>query len=215
MTFYGPAGEDDLRGLYEHLQKIKEVYDRNHLPSFLADNLITLCRNLSFKEDPKFVSSLRNNCLDDDDWMKVWRLHTYCWAGKSALSVGGDLVECGVYKGLYSGTMAHYLDFETRDKRLYLYDTFEGLAEKYSTKTERGAVGQHYDADRAWVYGFVVDRFKKHPNVEVIKGIVPEILHETSSEEVALLHLDMNAGQAEESGRSRCCSTGSATAASC
>lgn len=129
MTFYGPASREDLRGVYEHPQQVKEVYDKNDLSSFLADNLVTLCRNLSFKEDPKFVSALRNNCLDDDDWMKVWRLHTYCWACKSALSVGGDVVECGVYKGLYSGTMAHYLDFETRDKRLYLYDTFEGLIE--------------------------------------------------------------------------------------
>ena len=65
--------------------------------------------------------------------VKMWCLHTYCWACQSASAVKGDFVECGVFQGLYAATIADYLDFETSNKTLYLYDTVAGVPEAWFT----------------------------------------------------------------------------------
>jgi O-methyltransferase len=71
------------------------------------------------------------------DEAKIWKVYTYCWACESANAIEGDFVECGVFRGLYSATMARYFDFGTFDRRLYLYDTYEGIPVAGSTENER------------------------------------------------------------------------------
>ena len=43
----------------------------------------------------------------------------------------------------------------------------------------------------------VVDRFAEFPNVEVIKGIVPGVFSERAPDQIAFLHIDLNAAEAE------------------
>ena len=45
----------------------------------------------------------------------------------------------------------------------------------------------------------MVNRFAIYPNVQVVKGVVPEIFETTVPERIAFLHLDLNAGAAETS----------------
>jgi hypothetical protein len=98
----------------------------------MGDNLVALGRAMSFSDDKPFMTAYEAQKPDFKDEQKLWRIHTYCWAARSALSVAGDFVECGVFRGLYSAIMTAYLEFNRQAKRLTLYDTFTGLAEAYS-----------------------------------------------------------------------------------
>ena len=195
MSIYGIPDQDDLKQVYEHVIEIQTILDNHRISRFIGDNLITLHRNLSFTYDDKFMAAFANNLGPKADEYKMWRLHTYCWVCRSALSVPGDFVECWVYRGFYSAVMTEYLSFETLDKRLLLYDTFEELVEEYSTEDERIQTNPYFDM-KNW-HEDVVERFRKFGNVEVIKGAVPDVFKHRAPDRVAFLHLDMNAAAAE------------------
>lgn len=196
MTFYGPENRDDLRRVYELVDEIGSIYEKSDRLRFIGDNMIVLMRNMAFARDAAFMAAFNDNLPEKADEFKIWRLHTYCWAGRSALNLPGDFVECGVFHGFYSAVLVQYLDFAAIDKRMYLFDTFAGLSEEYSTDRERRGIADAYDLDESWVEG-VRKRFAPYPNVVVRKGVVPDVLLEGSPKRVAFLHLDMNAGAAE------------------
>ena len=195
MNFYGAAMED-MADIYKHLLQVRGMFERAGTPSFFGDNMGAIGRNMVFAQDQKFMTAFQDNARDVADENKMWRLHTYCWAGRSALDLPGDFVECGVFQGFYSGVLLQYLDFAAVGKRMYLFDTFSGLQEEYSTQDERTVVGDAYALGEGW-YGDVRARFASYSNVDVIKGVVPGVLAENAPERIAFLHLDMNAGAAE------------------
>jgi hypothetical protein len=194
MTFYG-IPEDDLKKVYEAIIEIGDLYKNHGRSIYAGDNLFALMRNLSFYRDAKFTGAFDKNDADESERHKMWRLHTYCWAGRSALSVPGDFVECGVYQGFYSAVLTHFLGFESIAKELYLYDTFAGLSQDWSTETERDILNPNFDWDGT--HEAVIKRFASYPNVHVIEGVVPEIFAERAPETIALLHVDLNAAAAE------------------
>lgn len=197
MNFYG-AAKEDMADIYQHLLQVREMFGKANKPTFFGDNMGAIARNIAFARDEKFMVAFRGNEQDSADENKMWRLHTYCWAGRSALDLPGDFVECGVFQGFYSAVLLQYLDFAAVGKRMYLFDTFSGLHEEYSTQDERAGVGNAYALGAGW-YGDVRARFASYSNVDVIKGVVPGVLVENAPERIAFLHLDMNAGAAEAS----------------
>ena len=196
MNFYGAARED-TQAIYDHLLEVRGMFDRAGRPTFFGDNMCAMARNMAFSRDAKFMTAFQDQAQDANDGNKIWRLHTYCWAASSALNVPGDFVECGVFRGLYSAVMLKYLNFEKVEKRMHLFDTFHGLSEEYSTADERAIVGNSYELEGDDWFEAVCTRFSSYSNVEVIKGVVPDVLVNRSLGEVALLHLDMNSGAAE------------------
>ena len=66
---------------------------------------------------------------------------------KECLAVAGDYVELGCYKGETSLKMAEIL--KNSDKKLWLYDSFEGLPEK--TAVDKSAVGDNFQAGKLLV----------------------------------------------------------------
>jgi hypothetical protein len=119
-----------------------------------------------------------------------WRAHVVCWAAERGASLPGDFVECGVNRGGYALTVIKYVSFDTLDKRFYQLDTYEGLAERYisSEERERGVRVGEYEP----CYDAVVRTFGEYPNVEIIRGAVPETLPQVDTDSVAFLSLDMN-----------------------
>ena len=194
MSFYGPPREQ-LGEIVSGLKQVEAVYERNGLTSFMQDNLVALMRNEHFVKDPKFVTAVLGSADGEADASKIWRLHTCCWAARSALAVDGDFVECGTYNGFYAGVLTQYLDFGGCGRRFFLYDLFSGLQEGWSTEKERRQANPGYEWDG--VYQDVTDRFAGFSNVEVVKGIVPDIFDEVLPDNIAFLHLDLNAGEAE------------------
>ncbi len=194
MSFYGPPREE-LGQIFSGLKNVEKVYEQNGLTTYMQDNLVALMRNESFAADTAFVAAFLASVDDDKDASKMWRLHTFCWAARSALGIKGDFVECGTYKGLYASVLCQYLRFELLPRQFYLFDSFSGLQPQWSTELEREQANPGYEWDG--VHQAVLDRFAIYPNVNVVKGVVPEVFDNVMPDHIAFLHLDLNAGAAE------------------
>jgi O-methyltransferase len=155
--------------------------------------LLTFERSMGFYEDRPFMDAFDGEAADEQDRSLAWRLHVLCWCARNCLRREGDFVECGVYRGFSTAVAARYLDFGTRDKQWYLYDTFSGIPrEQLNTGQEsppQYAAAGLYESCRA--------RFARYANVRVMRGRVPEVLHEQAPAKIAFLHLDMNSAAAE------------------
>ncbi len=200
MTFYG-IPPDDREKVLKHSNAILEIYQKNGRTAVNADNMLLAMRAIHFFSDLEFSGAIKEYCYDPDgltltnNLSKFWRLHVYTWACAQAMRLEGSLVECGVHMGLYSLVMMKSLDFKNSAKDIYLYDSFEGLADELSTSRERLQVEGVYDVDN-WEQQ-VRESFAPYPKAHVIRGKVPAILAETAPETVSFLHIDMNAAQAE------------------
>jgi len=201
MPFYGVPDKDDLKAVQAHAQAIFDIYTRNNQPILNADNMLLAMRSTNFMSDPDFNDAIQQQCRDADgelinnNIVKFWRIHVFTWCCTQALRLTGDFVECGVHMGLYSLTMMQALDFASKNREMYLYDTFEGLSDEQSTNREMAQVEGVYDIPQ-WEED-VRESFAPWPNARVIRGRVPDVLAKTAPERVAFLHLDMNSSGAE------------------
>jgi len=112
--------------------------------------------------------------------------------------IPGDLVECGVYRGGCCMLMAQVLGDLGSDRRIWLYDTFAGMAEP-SAADGAGAM-RLWRARRAegrsdWLYA-PLDEVKAnlartgHANLQFVAGRVEETIPDRAPERIALLRLD-------------------------
>lgn len=193
IGFYGLKDQDEVVELGKALETLSRLYGNG---CFVADMMCSFGKSLSFGRDTEFVDAVNRHDVSGHDKIYVWRLHTLVWAARSALNLPGDFVECGVFMGYSARVIVDVLDFQRRDKSFYLYDSFEGLSEEYSSELER-AIAPHVEFSHPDLHRAVEDRFSLFENVHVIKGVVPDILDESAPHEIALLHLDMNAARAE------------------
>ena len=88
--------------------------------------------NCDFIADPKFAEAYsagkRTGSWGNSDVQ--WRAHTIAWAAERARSIPGDFVECGTNKGGLAQVAAVYANILNLDRRLWLFDTFEGLVDE-------------------------------------------------------------------------------------
>jgi hypothetical protein len=118
--------------------------------------------------------------------------------------IPGDIVECGVWKGGSMMAVAHtLLDCGTTDRKLYLFDTFDGMTEP--TAVDKDMRGQSASelmkkrkaAGRSWCRSTLeeVETAMKSTgydegNMVFVKGKVEETIPERAPEKIALLRLD-------------------------
>ncbi len=161
---------------------------------FGAEGMYVLNRNLSFTLDEKFMALYRSLAEDGKERGRLWRLHVFVWAFAHALRLEGDLLELGVYRGFSSAVAVRYFEFQKVDKKLYLFDTWDGIPED-QIDTGRKQIDKYKDPDN---YQKVISRFSDYKNVEIIKGRVPEVFSLIRlPEKISFLHLDMNTSIAE------------------
>jgi len=162
---------------------------------FMGEGLVTWNKTLPFMDDEKFKMLVDKHAdlLPIPNWH--WNLQTVCWAVRRARDLPGDLVELGVFKGHTSLFVAEYLDFAEWNKTWHLYDTFDGIPDD---QLDEGWKERNDDLYRGtFSFEEVRDRFSHIPNIDVIQGRVPDILHERCPEQVAFLHIDLNNVTAE------------------
>ena len=121
-------------------------------------------------------------------------------------NIKGDFVECGVWKGGSSMLMALMLSERgITDKKLYLYDTFEGMSEPSEsdmTSTGKNAIDllqqeNKEDSSSVWCYSSI-DEVRRNlystgfpkENIVFIKGKVEDTIKENLPGELSLLRLD-------------------------
>ena len=180
------AGIPGARTAYDTLRLI-------FAPTFREDGLST-SHNCDFVRDPQFLRAHEAARKHDAGVSIRWRMHVTQWAGFHAMQLGGDFVECGVNRGFLSASVMAYLDFKSlHDRKFFLFDTYSGLVEELVTE-EDVAAHRHAYKD---CHDFVVDAFKRYPNVVIVKGVVPDSLRTVEIERVAYLSIDMNCVQPE------------------
>lgn len=190
-----PGTQAALRGLRDrYFPKTKRV-TVNENPQLVyapttynGDGLLTV-HNCDFLDEPRFRAAYAKGLEllpDGPNRTDIrWRAHMCCWAATRALQLEGDFVECGVWYGILSRTIAEYTSFASQQRNFYLVDTFGSL--------DTPGLDQ-YNRD---VYDIVQRRFSGFPNVHLVRGKVPEILPAIPSRRIAYLSIDMNGVEPE------------------
>ncbi|MBR3414856.1 class I SAM-dependent methyltransferase [Candidatus Saccharibacteria bacterium] len=110
---------------------------------------------------------------------------------EKALKVEGDFVELGCYKGDTSILLQKLLHQNGFDRRLFLYDSFEGLPEK--TREDSSAAGDNFKKGELLVTKKeVVRRFKKAglPVPKIKKAFFEDLAPNDLPERIAFAFLD-------------------------
>ena len=163
---------------------------------FVAEGLATWLKTLPFDDDDRFqeLANRHSRLLPLANWH--WNLSTVLWAVRSVRDVPGDLVELGVFRGHTSLFCAEYVEFGGWPRQWWLYDTFEGIPADQIDSQLWESINEDLYREK-FSYEEVAARFAHFDNIKVIKGRVPEILHETAPSQIAFMHIDMNNATAE------------------
>jgi hypothetical protein len=128
-----------------------------------------------------------------------------CYVAKA--KIPGDFVECGVWKGGSSMIVAHaFLQFNASARRLYLYDTFEGMPEIGSRDADLGTgpfqlamnITTLLRGGHSGVFYAPLEEVQKNmettgypsDRVVLVKGLVENTMPGTIPDQVSLIHLD-------------------------
>lgn len=153
--------------------------------------------NCDFMKDPRFINAYRRGfeACEEDPHMRYgsWRVHVALWIASNAAKLKGDFVECGVNRGFLSSAIMEYLDWNSLNKKFFLFDTFCGLDEALINNEEKG-LGR-LEQSKAYYsecYQKAVENFKEFKNVVIVRGSVPETLKGQDIPLISYLSIDMN-----------------------
>ena len=187
-----PSWHIGVHYLLDHMQEQHEVVRKIHhtfrYPStFFADNLFTFEKTISFLTDLAFMEPFNAAEPERQDRAIIWRKYILYWATRRAMTIPGDLVETGCYRGFTADFLTRAFDLPAAGKQFWNYDMFE---------TPEGvlhAMPEH----SASLHEKVVARFADRPYVRVVKGFLPQSLALGCPERISLLHIDLNSKDAE------------------
>lgn len=172
---------------------------------YSLDGLISN-HSCGFMDEPAFMKAYERGCKSMDickfplrDYQWYWRVHIGLWCAKNCVSIQGDFVECGVASGFLSSAICDFLNWNSLDKKFYLFDTFNGQVSNQLLQEEKELKISHVkkiydDID----FNDVVANFSEWKNIELIKGAIPDTLSQIKAEKVSFLHLDLNCAYPEE-----------------
>lgn len=163
---------------------------------FVASGMYVRRKTLSSLTEPGFAAAYdRVSALHRPHYGKWpdfrWRAHTAVWAAKTGLAREGAFVELGVHTGFLSHMICEVLDFAALDRRFFLFDTFEGTPIDRVSETERGQAAAN-NSTYFDVYETTRAHFAAFPNVELVRGVLPESLEQVPIDRIAYLSIDLN-----------------------
>ena len=154
---------------------------------YLGDNLFTWSRNNSLFEDATFRTSLQNNVANEADHGIAWRRYIQACAAYHCVQLTGDFVECGVYLGTGIKTVMDYLGGTAFPRTFWGYDTYD-----YNP-----VAGHEFEGQEAGLFEKVKERFKDYPQVNLVRGLLPDSFAQGMPDSVAYLHIDLNNAEGE------------------
>lgn len=190
MNFVRSYVNQSLRYLGYEIRKVRSPLDPQNLPPDLEPEFLSI-----YKKCHEYTMT------SVERMYALWKSINYI----AANNIEGDFVECGVWRGGSSMLMAHQLiQLNNKDKSIFLFDTFEGMAEPTDQDVSQfgGKAREKFDALKAgdhndWAYasieevranllktGFPADRIK------LIKGKVEDTLSESVCGKISMLRLD-------------------------
>lgn len=108
----------------------------------------------------------------------------FFYFAKYSSAADGDFIELGCHTGYTAHQLLQNIDLLKMGKKYYLYDLFEWKEGDGHTLLD-GHKNPNMHED-------VVNRFKAYPNVQIVKGSVPESFSQGLPEKVSFCHIDMN-----------------------
>lgn len=106
---------------------------------------------------------------------------------KHTLNISGEVVECGVYKGGTAAMLAQILAEANSEKKLYLFDTFQGMPETDEEKD------WHRKGDFADTSLESVKQFVGHPDRCIYKpGFIPDTFSGLDDLNISFCHIDVD-----------------------
>jgi hypothetical protein len=172
--------------------------------AYNSDGLSVWGKNLAFLEEERFrraylkgAGSGHRFTSDLDAFHIEWRVHIILWASGIGLRLEGDFVECGVNTGIFSLAIADYHDFASSGRKFYLFDTFCGTPEEQMSDEEKEKRLRDNEFLYPDCYDLAKSNFAPYPNIELVRGRVPETLEGAGIGKVAYLSIDMNVAEAE------------------
>lgn len=111
---------------------------------------------------------------------------------KHSLTLEGELVEMGVYKGSTSYIIAEIA--KGSEKTTYLFDTFEGTPD-HSKDDNVERKGFYADTSLESVREYL----KEFERVELHKGFIPDTLHVLDGKKICFCHIHLNLYQSTKS----------------
>lgn len=167
-----------------------EVYNLSR-PELYSQDCLTTFHNHDFVRDPRFVAAYeRGKKAAGTDHLMHWRVHVALWVASQVRHLPGAFVECGVSTGFLSSAIMRYLDWNSLHKDFYLFDTFRGLEERYTSEDERSKGRLEWYGDLS--YEKVMENFSEFRRVHLVQGAVPDTLGTVDIPQVCYLSLDMN-----------------------
>jgi O-methyltransferase len=161
-------------------------------------------------------NSPRREDMDDAFWRLHERVAAYTMTSPERLfamrdatrhvliaAIPGDIVECGVWRGGSAMIAALVMAEAAEHRRLWLYDTFEGMTEPTEHDRDFRGVSVHdeYEHRKATAGGWAIATLRDvrtnmaatgHPDdlIEFIEGPVEETIPSRAPDQIALLRLD-------------------------
>lgn len=158
------------------------------MPTYREDGLLTI-NNADFLRNPGFLQAYKAALRQQPDTWIRWRSYVVQWAAHHAMRLDGDFVECGVNRAFLSMSAMTAVNFKAvTGRRFYLFDTYSGLVPEQVTVDDKAAYRIAYTD----TYEYVRASFRDWPNVDVVRGVVPQSLSSVAIERVAYLSIDMN-----------------------
>lgn len=180
-SYWGVTHQDQFQELMN--QAVELVQPGYHI----SDNFFTWGRNLSCLEDESFVNAWKKNVLIDSDVGIVWRRYILACSAFHAVQLEGDFVECGVFQGSGVKTVMDYLGGKDFPKTFWAYDTYDYNPVK----------GHENELQKEGFFQSVLERFEGYKQVNLVKGLIPDVFEEAIPDKIAYLHIDLNNAEAE------------------
>ncbi|MFM7082137.1 MAG: TylF/MycF/NovP-related O-methyltransferase, partial [Actinomycetota bacterium] len=166
---------------------------------YMADGCATKSQ-MAFLEDDRFKKSYDRMLLATGyptDPGLHFRIHQAIWVASIARKLEGDFVECGTGRGMvFSAVLESLDDWQSLNKRLWLFDTFSpyhldpltGQPDK--TRGIRDLYARDLESTKA--------NFAGWPRVTCVAGELPGTLETVEIRKVAFLHIDLNFAKVEQ-----------------
>jgi len=138
---------------------------------------------LQSRKDPEIVQLLKTIHKEDRSLLSAFEAFYVYSLARAQADKPGDFAEVGVYKGASAKLIAE----AKGDKKLRLFDTFEGLPPSH--KFDRGVhqVGQY-----ACSLESVQEYLKDYSNLEYHQGVFPESASQVESSTYSFVHFDVD-----------------------
>ena len=120
-------------------------------------------------------------------------LYTLLHFLRESLLLDGDAVECGVWRGGSAKLLRDAILKAGKGKKLYLFDSFEGMAEVDSAR-DRHDVGDFADTSLEHVQQFVTGSRDGDPNGVAVfrKGWIPQSFAGLEGMKICFAHIDLD-----------------------